>query len=81
MRGHGHDGAGAVAGEDVIGNPDGNFLSINRIDGVSAGEHAGFLLGQFSPFEIGLLGDFGFVFCYRFALFGRCDLVNQLVFR
>ena len=52
MRRHGHDGAGAIAGENVIGNPDGNFLAVDRIDGVSAGEHAGFFLGQFGAFEV-----------------------------
>ena len=53
MRRHGHDRAGAVAGENVVGNPDRNFLAVDGIDGVSAGEHAGFFFGQFGAFEIG----------------------------
>ena len=63
MRRHGHDGAGAVAGENVIGNPDGNLLAVDRIDGVSAGEHAGFFLRQFSAFEIGLYWQPQFGIC------------------
>ena len=30
MRRHGHDRAGAVAGENVIGDPDGNLFAVDR---------------------------------------------------
>ena len=82
MRRHGHDCAGAVAGEHVVGNPDGNLLAVDRIDGVSAGEHAGFFLRQFGAFQIGFFGNFGFViFAIASLLFRRGDLINELVFR
>jgi hypothetical protein len=81
VRWHGHDGAGTVAGEDVIRDPDGNFFTVDRIDGISAGENAGLFLGQFSTFQVGLLCDFDFVFCDRFTLFRRDDLLNEPVFR
>ena len=46
MAGDGHDGAGAVADEDVVGDPNGDLLAVDGIDGVGAGEDAGFFLGQ-----------------------------------
>ena len=40
MRGDGHDGAGAVAHEDEVGDPDGDLLAAVGVDGVVAGEEA-----------------------------------------
>jgi hypothetical protein len=54
---HGHDGAGAVADEHVVGNPDGYLFPVDRVDSVTAGEDAGLLLGQFRAFEVALLGN------------------------
>ena len=33
MRRHGHDRAGAVAGENIIGDPDRDLFPVDRIDG------------------------------------------------
>ena len=77
--GHGHDGAGAVADQHVIGDPDGDLLAVDRVDGVGAGEHAGLLLGQFGAFEVGLLGDLGFVSLDCRALRRGGDELHQLV--
>ena len=52
MAGHSHDGAGAITNEDVIGDPDGNPLTVDRVESVSAGEDAGLFFCQFGPFEI-----------------------------
>ena len=41
--GHGHDGAGAVAGQHVVGDPDGDALAVDGVDGVGADGHAGLL--------------------------------------
>ncbi len=38
--GHAHDGAGAVVGEDVVGDPDGHARAIVGIDGEAASGHA-----------------------------------------
>ncbi len=73
MRGHGHDGAGAVIHEDVVGDPDGHALAVERVEtealGVDAvlldgANVAGFfgldLLGEHFVdlgAEIGVLGD------------------------
>ena len=43
VRRHGHDRAGAVARQHVVGDPDRDLLVVDRIDGVRAGEHAGLL--------------------------------------
>ena len=39
MSGNGHDGAGPVRHQDVIGNPNRHLLPVDRIDGVTAREH------------------------------------------
>ena len=38
--GHGHDGAGAVVGDDVVGHPHGDLLAVDGVDHVAAGEGA-----------------------------------------
>ena len=35
--GHAHDGSGAVFHENVVGDPDGHFLAVERVDGVASG--------------------------------------------
>ena len=40
---HGHDGAGAVLHQHVVGDPDRDPLAGRRVDGVAAGEDAGLL--------------------------------------
>src|SRR5580698_6999458 len=81
MRWHGHDGTGAIAGQNIVGNPDGNFFVVNRIDGISAGEYASFILGQLGTFQIGFFGDVRLVFCDGIALLRSRDLVNELMLR
>ena len=59
MRGHAHDGAGAVIHENVVGHPEGNFFAIERIDGEASGGNAVFFdfpdIADF--FGLALLGD------------------------
>ena len=48
--GHGHDGTGAVAPQDVVGDEDRDLASVDGVDAEQAGEHAGlgaFLVGAF----------------------------------
>ena len=40
VRGDGHDGAGAVVHEDVVGDPDGHRFVVERIDGEASGVDA-----------------------------------------
>ena len=56
---HGHDRAGAVAGQDVIGHPDWNRPIIDRVGGKRAGEDAGLFFGQFGPIEIAFARPLG----------------------
>ena len=80
---NGHDGAGAVTHEHVIGNPDGQCFAAYRINGVGAGKDPGFL--RF--FALDLTVSLGFqrrifyVFLDCFALrFGR-NRLYQWMFR
>ncbi len=41
---HGHDGAGAVAHQHVVADPDGDLEAVHRVDRGGAGEHAALLL-------------------------------------
>ena len=55
VAGHGHDGAGAVAHEDVVGDEHRDLLAVDRVDGVGAGEDAGLVLVLLA-LELGLHG-------------------------
>ena len=81
MGGDGHDGAGAIGGEDVIRDPDGNALVGKRIDGISAGKDAGLLVLRREAFDFGLgfgLLDIGVDIAPPIL---RGDLLDQLVLR
>ena len=55
--GHGHDRAGAVAHHHVVGDPDGDLLAVDGIDGERAGEDAGLVLVEVSAVHVGLGGN------------------------
>ena len=46
VRGHGHDRAGAVVHQHVVGDPDRDPLVVHGVDGVEAGEDARLLLAR-----------------------------------
>ena len=54
VAGDGHDRAGAVAHQHVVGDPDRDRLAVHRVDGVGAGEDAGLGLGQVGAVEVAL---------------------------
>ena len=55
MRGHGHDGAGAIFHKDEVANPDGDFFAAEGVGGVAAGEEADFFgSGKIFGFDGGL---------------------------
>ncbi len=56
-----HNSAGTVAGQNIVGDVNGDFLLGGRIDGVGAGENAGFLF-------VLLAFDFGFLEGVLFVL-------------
>src|SRR5258706_15788184 len=81
MSRHGHDGASAVAGEAVVGDPDWNLLAVDGIDGVSTGEYTGFFLRQLRAFQIALARGVFAVILDGNALFLGDDFIHQTMFR
>ena len=65
MSGHRHDGAGSVAHQNIIGNPNRRLLPVHRINGMTPGKDSRFLFRQIGAIEITLasgLCDVGFNF-------------------
>ena len=44
MARYAHDRAGAITEQNIIGDPDGNFLTARRVDCKGAGENTGLFL-------------------------------------
>ena len=57
---NGHDGPGAVTGEDIIGDPDWDPFMIHRIHGVGTGKDTALFLREISALQIAL-GRAGFL--------------------
>ena len=77
MRGHGHDGAGAVGHQDIIGYPDRDFRAVDGIDGRQAvNADAGLVFRQLRALEIGLSGC---CFTIGYDLIVVLDLVLELL--
>ena len=51
---HGHDRPRAVTDQHIIGDPDGHFFVVDRVDRIATGENATFSLGEVRPVEIAL---------------------------
>ena len=73
-----HDRSGSIAGQDIIGNPDGDLFAVDRINGESAGENPGFLFGKVSAFEIGFRWDFFPVCCHNAWCSGVVISIDQV---
>ena len=57
MGGHGHDGAGAVGCQDVVGDKDGDLLAVDGVDALDAlDDNAGLFLVQLGALEVRLAG-------------------------
>src|SRR5215831_14867938 len=59
------DRAGAVAEQNVIGDPDRNFFLVSRIDCKRAGEDAGFFFRELGPLKIALARGLFSIFTNR----------------
>jgi len=58
MRRNGHDRAGAVGDEHIVGNEDRDQLAVDRVDRLDALElDAGLILGQLGALKVALLGS------------------------
>jgi hypothetical protein len=53
--GDGHDGAGAVVDQDVVGDPDGDGGAVDRVDRIRAREDSGLFLGEVRALEVALV--------------------------
>ena len=81
VAGHRHDGAGAVAGEDVVGDPDGDALAVDGVDGVGTEGHAGLLAIGGQTLDLRLAPRLCHVRLDRFALCGCGQLRHQRMLR
>ena len=79
--GHGHDGAGAVAHEDVVGDPDGDSRAAYGVGGAGAGWNACLFLGEVGACQVGLTGGFADVGLDGGALSRGGDLGDERMFR
>ena len=78
---HGHDRAGAVARQHVVGDPDRHPLLVCRIDGIRASEHTGFFLREIGAFQVALACSRLAIFLHSLALFIGSELIHILMFR
>ena len=81
MRGHGHDGSGAVAHHDVVGDPDGDLLFVHGVGGKSAGEDAGLFLRQFRALHVGFASCLFSILLNSRELFLCYDLIYKRMLR
>ena len=76
-----HDGTGTVADEYVVGDPDGDLLSVYRVDGIGTGEDTCLVLCEVCSFKIGLVFC-GIEICFNcFFLLGSRELFNKRMLR
>ena len=81
MRGHGHDRAGPVAGEDIVCDPNGDPCAVQGIERVGAGEHAGLLLREVRSLQVALGGGLPAVVVDLRPQPGIGQRVDERVFR
>ena len=59
---HGHDGAGAVGSQNVVGDEDGDLLVVDGVDAHDAFQlDAGLFLVQLTALEVALAGSLGLI--------------------
>ena len=78
---HRHDRPGAVAHQDVVGDPDRDVLARHRVRGVAAGEHAGLHPGLVLPLEVLAAGGLTLVLEHGGRLFTDREIGDHRVLR
>ncbi len=73
-------GAGAVAHQHVVGDPDRNLFGVHRIDRIGADEDARFFFGQIGALEIGFRRDGDAIFFHGRFPIGCGQSIDQRVF-
>ena len=77
VSGNGHDRSGAVAHENVVGDPNRDFLAVDGIDGQSACENTTFVFGEIRAIEVAFARDSGAVFFDSLFALWRRDAGNK----
>ena len=78
VRRHSHNGSGAVAGQHIFRNPNGNLPAREGIEGVGAGKDAGHLAGLCDALTLGLLLGLQQIGLNGLLLLRRCELLHPL---
>ncbi len=81
MRGHGHDRAGAVGGQHIVGNPNRHLLICNGVHGVRTGKHARLLLVGTRALQVGAAAAGLNVLLDGFVLVLAGDMRHQRMLR
>ena len=81
VRRHCHDRAGAIAGKNVVSDPDRDLFAVDRIDGEGSGERARLFFGQIGAFQVALAARGDLVRAHGGLLRRRGQAVDQRVFR
>ena len=70
-----------IARKNIVGNPDWNFLAIDRVDGISTSPYTCFFLSKIGTSQVRLETSLVFIVCNCISLFWTCDSVNQVMLR
>ena len=81
MAGYGHDGAGPVADQDIVGDPDGYSLSIYRICRVPSGKNTALLTASGDSVLLAGFGRALPVFLNLFPVFIGRQGIDQWMLR
>ena len=81
MGGHRHDRAGAIPHHHIIGCPHRDPFTVNRVDGVSAGEHTGLFTVSSFALDFAHALSLGSIFRHGWRLLGCGELFHQWMFR
>ncbi len=79
--GNGHDSPGAVGHQHIVGNPDGDFLIVDRIDGISPNENTTFVFIFGHPVNFSLARCLFHIGFNLGPLLGSGQFGHQRVFR
>ncbi len=72
-----HDGAGAVAHQDVVGDPDRDGFPVHRVDRGGPGGDAGLRVRQVGAVEVALGRGAGAILLHRRAVLGGGQAIDQ----
>ena len=78
---HGHDRAGAVGHQDIVGNPDRDALAVDRVRGKAAAEDAGFFFVSRQALDVALAPRLRAIGLHRRSLRRGRQFFDQRMFR